>query len=102
MNCLNEYLCERLGVKQQIASAYHPQTNGDVSNSTCCSSFFTFLFASVVNKDQNNWDECIGSVLSGYRASKQESTKASPFSLLYGTKPRLPIELELGSWNWTT
>ena len=35
-------------------------------------------------------------MLFAYRASLQESTKESPFYLLYGCDPKLPTALELG------
>ncbi len=50
----------------------------------------------MVNEDHNDWDEHLGSILSGYRSSKQKSTKVSLFVMMYGCKPRLPIEIELG------
>ena len=48
----------------------------------------------VVNAEGDNWDEHIDSILFGYRVNRQASTKISPFELLYGVKPRLPIDLD--------
>ena len=39
-----------------------------------------------------NWDEKLPFVLFAYRTSVQESTKGSPFFLLYGRDPVLPTE----------
>ena len=47
-----------------------------------------------VNKQQNDWDIHLGSVLSGYRAGIQNATRCSPFMMMYGVKRRLPIEVE--------
>ena len=45
-------------------------------------------------KDQTDWDEFISSVLFAYRISQAtSSTKFSPFQLLYGRMPRLPIDV---------
>lgn len=49
----------------------------------------------VINEDQDNWDEKIDSVLFCYRSSKNDSTLYSPFYLVYGREPKLPIEIQL-------
>lgn len=50
----------------------------------------------VVNEKGDDWDEHIDAVLFGYRVNVQSSTKASPFELLYGVKPKLPIDVDDG------
>ena len=45
--------------------------------------------------DQSDWDEKIDTVLMGYRASRQASTKQSPYYMLYQQEMRLPIDAEL-------
>ena len=49
----------------------------------------------VINKGQDNWEDNIESVLFCYRASKNDSTQFSPFFLMYGREPRLPIEMKI-------
>jgi len=95
-NALNEHVCAKLGIKRQISSAYHPQTNGltERFNQT----LVTKLMGQV-NKQQNDWDTNLGSVLSGYRAGIQNATRCSPFMMMYGVKPRLPIEVEYNSFS---
>jgi len=51
--------------------------------------------AKVVNNEHSNWDEKIDTVLMGYRASKQASTKHSPYYMLYQKPMQLPIDAEL-------
>ena len=51
--------------------------------------------AKVVDGDQRNWDEKIDTILMGYRASKQASTKHSPYYMLFQQHMRLPIDSEL-------
>ena len=43
---------------------------------------------------QNDWDECIDPILFAIRTSVQESTKHSPFFLMYGREVKLPLEVE--------
>lgn len=48
----------------------------------------------VTNEKHNDWDNHIQSILFAYRVSVQSSTKKSPFEMLFGAKPRLPIDVE--------
>ena len=45
--------------------------------------------------DQTNWDVMIDTVLMGYRASRQASTKHSPYYMLFQQHMRLPIDAEV-------
>ena len=46
--------------------------------------------------NENEWENYLDSVLFVYRTSKQASAKFSPFFLLYGREPRLPMDLIIG------
>ena len=51
--------------------------------------------AKIIGDDQN-WDEQIDTVLMGYRASTQASTRHSPYYyMIYQQHLRLPIDTEL-------
>lgn len=50
-----------------------------------------------VNARHNNWDDAIDFVIFAYNSSKQESTGLSPFFILYGREPYLPIDVALGN-----
>lgn len=47
-----------------------------------------------VDEEQSDWDLYIhvDSTLISYRVSRQDSTKESPFFLMYGCQARLPVE----------
>ena len=78
-----------LGFHKVNTSAYHPQTDGLVErfNRT-----LTAMLAKTVEKGGKDWDRHLPFVLFAYRASQQQSTKESPFFLLYGRDPRLPTD----------
>ena len=44
-----------------------------------------------VSDNQIGWDEFLPAILFAYRTSPQATTGDSPFYLLYGREPRLPI-----------
>ena len=90
VNSVNQHLFQLTGVQHIISTAYHPQTNGldERFNQTLQRGLLK-----MVNDNQNEWDKFLDSVLFVYRMSKQASTKFSPFFLLYGREPRLPVDL---------
>jgi hypothetical protein len=47
----------------------------------------------MVGKNEDQWESYLESVLFAYRTSKQASTKYSPFFVMYGREPRLPVDL---------
>lgn len=81
-----------LGMRKVNTTAYHPQTDGLVErfNRT-----LTDMLAKKVKKSGRDWDVQLPYVLFAYRTSMQESTRESPFFLLYGRDPRLPTEVAL-------
>ena len=85
-------ICKLLGVKKINTSGYHPQTDGlvEIFNSTLIS-----LIAKCCESKRHNWDEHLPSLLFAYRSSVQDSTRESPFFLLYGRDPRIPTSTVL-------
>ncbi|XP_071943839.1 uncharacterized protein [Antedon mediterranea] len=91
-NELNDSFCKLIGVDHRVASPYHPQTGGQTErfNRTLCTMLMT-----LTNADQNDWDIQLPYVLFAYRTSEHKSTKCDPFSLVYGRKAVLPVELRI-------
>ena len=85
-------ICKVLGMKKINTSGYHPQTDGLVEkfNSTLIN-----MIAKSCEIHAHDWDEHLAHLLFAYRVSAQESTKESPFYLLYGRDPRIPTETAL-------
>ena len=92
MSDLIQGICDQLGVKKVNTSGYHPQTDGLVEK-------FNSTFIEMVSKcckvANHDWDQYLPHLLFAYRSSVQESTRESPFFLLYGRDPRLPTETTL-------
>ena len=69
-------------------TAYHPQTDGLVErfNATLCEGL-----SMCVSTHQKDWDKHLPLVLFAYPVLPNATTGESPFYLLYGREPRLPI-----------
>ena len=48
-----------------------------------------------VSRDQKDWDTHLPAILFGFRVSPHQTTGDSPFYLLYGREPRLPVDVSL-------
>ena len=86
-------ICDKLGIHRTQTSAYHPQGNGHVErfNRTIAA-----MLAKHVNKNQKDWDTHIPQVLMAYRTAVHESTGFSPYHLVFGRSPKLPLDIMLG------
>ena len=85
-------VCRLINTHRQHTTAYHPQTDGLVErfNGTLTESLSMY-----VSSNQKDWDKHIPMVLFAYRVSPNATTGESPFYLLYGQEPRLPIDAAL-------
>ena len=85
-------VCHIMNTRRQLTTAYHPQTDGLVErfNATLAEGLSMYVSA-----NQKDWDKHIPMVLFAYRVSPNATTGESPFYLLYGREPRLPIDAAL-------
>ena len=86
LSALMQEVCRLMGVKKLNTSGYHPQCNGLVErfNSTL------IQMLAKVTKNPKDWDQCLPYVVYAYHTAAQESTKESPFFLMYGRDPQIP------------
>lgn len=92
-------VCKLCNVKKIQTSPYHPQGDGLIErfNRTLAT-----MLSMYVNTRHNDWDLILLFCMFAYNTSVQDSTKFSPFFLLYGRSPKLPPELTLCSSNSKT
>ena len=85
-------ICKLLGMGRSRTSAYHPQGNGQVErfNRTV-----EAMVAKSVKENQRNWDVCLLKVLFAYRTAVHEATGFTPFHLMFGWTPKLPVVVML-------
>ena len=83
-------LCNLLGVAKIHTSPYHPQRNGSVERAH---QTLRQMIGKVDPERQRKWKSYLGSVLIAYNATRSLVTGYSPYFLMFGHRPHLPINL---------
>ena len=78
-------LCRILKIKQNLSSAYHPQTDGLAERTNQWVEQYLRIFG---NELQNDWSEHLPMAQFVHNLWPHEVTKQSPFELLIGVNPR--------------
>ena len=86
-------LCKKAGVKKLHTTPYHPQGNGQCErfNSTLCN-----MLGTLSEEEKSDWKSYLGCMTHAYNCTKHASTTYSPYYLMFGRHPRLPIDVEFG------
>ena len=86
-----ESLWERLDVHTLRTTAYHPQADGITERFN--RTIKTMLAQFVDQQKQNDWDTKLDKLTFAYNTAVHATTKLSPFELMFGRVPKLPIDL---------
>ena len=73
-------MCSLVGVKKVNTSGYHPQTDGLVEKFNCT---ITNMTSKSIEGSVVEWNKQLPMLLFAYRSTVQDSTKESPFFLLW-------------------
>ena len=90
-NQLMDQVLEHLGIICIFSAPYHPHSNGILEV------FYKYLkptLKKLCEKDAANWDKYINQVLTNYRVTLNLATAETPFFLVYGKEPNLPLHLQ--------
>lgn len=80
--------CKHLSIKKMNTFRYHAQINGLLEK---FNSNLIGMISKVTQSSHRDWDRHLPYLLFAYCATVHESTRESPFFLLYGRDPCLPL-----------
>ena len=86
-----------IGYNRIYNTPYHPQSNGIVER-------FNSTFISQISKlqdgEHHNWDEYLQAAVFMYNSGSHKTTKFSPYELVFGHPPRLPIHAKQSHFSF--
>ena len=98
-NDLFSQLSKYCGIKRLRTTPYHPQTNGqrERMNQTILT-----MLKTLPEHQKTQWKNHVNKLVHPYNCTKHSSTGYSPYYLMFGRVPRLPIDLILPTCFSTT
>ena len=88
-NKLFHQLEKLMGIKRLRTTPYHPQGNGQTErfNKTIIS-----MLRTLSDKEKSNWKDALNKMTHAYNSTRNSATGYSPFFLMFGRQPKLPID----------
>ena len=90
-------LCDLLGVTKIRMSPYHPQTNSTIKR---VHQTLRRMIAKMDPEKRAKWPSHLGPILIAYNATRSLITGYSPYFLMFGCRPRLPVDLLFRTVRW--
>ena len=87
-------LCQITGVNKSRTTPYHPMGNGGTErfNRTLLS-----MLGTLESGQKQNWKAHVPTLTHAYNCTRHDTTGFSPYFLMFGRHPRLPVDLEFGT-----
>ena len=93
-NAVIDKLCAKFKIKHCYSTPYYPPANGlaEAFNKTIMK-----ILKKMVTKNKKDWDKRLLEALWTYRTPHRTATRATPYSLVYGTEAIIPMEVQVES-----
>ena len=88
-------LCSLFGAEKVRTTPYHPQGNPvERFNRTLLS-----MLGTLEDQDKQHWRDFVKPLVHAYNCTRNDTTGYSPYELMFGRQPTLPVDLILGIDN---
>ncbi len=90
---LMKEVCSVTGIAKSRTTPYHPMGNG------MCERFNRTLIdmlGTLEGTKKSDWTAHIGPLVHAYNSTRHDTTGQTPFFLMFGREPRLPVDLAFG------
>ena len=89
-NNLFKELRSAYGIAKSRTTLYHPQCNGQTErmNRTIIE-----MLKTLTDSQKSNWKEALPKLVHAYNCTRNDATSYSPYFLMFGREPRLPIDM---------
>ncbi len=86
-------LCDIAGIQKTRTMPYHPMGNGQCErmNRTLLD-----MLGTLSPEDKENWKKHTSTLVHAFNCTRRETTGFEPYFLMFGWKPRLPVNVSLG------
>ena len=89
-NDILKEMCYYLNIKKIRTTPYHPQSNGHVER---VHQVLRRMIGKLDNKRRKKWPDHLGTITHTYNSTRSQVTGYSPYFLMMGRRPRLPVDL---------
>ena len=86
---ITTHLCDLYGVQKLRTSPYHAQTNGQVEH---MNQTIICMIGKLEEDKKACWSEHLPELLLAYNTTRSTVTGYSPYYLLFGRRPRIPVD----------
>ena len=86
-------MCSMLNISKTHTTPYHPQSDGLVERANRT---IQNMLTTATNTQAGNWESCLPKVCLAYNTSKHMSTGYTPFYLMFGRQPKMPLDIIYG------
>ena len=89
-------LCDLLNISKSRTTPYHPMGNGQCErfNRTLIS-----MLGTLKDDQKKDWKNYMGPLVHAYNCTRHDTTGMSPYHLMFGREPRLPIDVAFGTFH---
>lgn len=89
-------LVDQYKIKHQKSTPYHPQANGQVESTN---KVIEAILTKIVHLHRKDWVEKLPEALWAYITTWRNTTRHTPYELVYGKQVLLPIEFQIQTYK---